>query len=252
MNTRGIPVRRVDVHMDTSKGKVSKPIEETKNYEIERIYRSEQLKRTSENSFIKSHIMESYVQTVEDNNTFKNKNTVSIGDAIKDVMKPTPGSTPKEEPAKVETISTNNVKKLNLRNGRSKFQETLVGGMLKNPAQLSRARSEYQDNPEGGKISRPFSGIVKMNFISPALSVYKSELGNAILNNMLSNTGSEQEFGQENSSRIASSVQKVTSSTVEEDLNVSQESRKKNASIDLDFEDINNLLPFDDRPLNNN
>lgn len=189
--------------------------------------------------------MESYVTAVEDNNSYRNRNSVSIGDAIRNLNDK---STPLPTELPIDPLNTSNIKKLNLRNGRTKFQETLVGGMVKNNHPLSRARSEYEENPDSKRLFRPFTTLTKLNFISPSLSLYKSDLGNGLGLDTFSGRDSDNGYvlNDQKFSRRSSFVGKKSDG--EEVENISDHSKVNNtSSIELDLEDINNLVPFDSR-----
>ena len=68
------------------------------------------MNRDSHKSIIESHIVDSYTDYVEDNNSYKNKRNVSIGSTIKGALNPNSRDQPIREPTGIQTISVNNVK----------------------------------------------------------------------------------------------------------------------------------------------
>ncbi|CAI2358897.1 unnamed protein product [Moneuplotes crassus] len=240
-----IPVMKVNCLLDDIKTPSEVSEDERQWMESSEGFKSDFLKRSSNKSLIKSNIMDSYVNSVDEHIGVVNRNSFSIGNAIRNIT--IDGQSNKEH-IRVESVSKDNIKKLNLRNGRSKFQETLVGGMMKNNCPLSRARSDYENNNEA-KLTRPFTSIAKMNYCSPALSLYKSDVENGLLPDTFSGQGSERGFLNSGklSSRIELSIQNPDFSAAEGECNLSDQSKMNNTSIELDLEDIGSFAPFNEK-----
>ena len=68
-------------------------------------------------------------------------------------------------------ITINNLKKMNLRNGRFKMQESLFGAMLNHNNALSRPRSDCGGNRSKLKFFKHTDAFVRINLMSPALSI---------------------------------------------------------------------------------
>ncbi|CAI2361269.1 unnamed protein product [Moneuplotes crassus] len=240
-----VPVSKADCIVGSSKQTSESSEEDYKDMSCSEGSRPGFPKKFSKHSLIKSHIMETYVNSVEKNNSYRNRNSLSIGEAIRHSSI---ANTATKEDIKLEPVSKDNIKKLNLRNSRAKFHETLVGGMIDGHHPISRVRSDYQVT-NGVKLWRPFTTIAKLNYVSPTLSLYKSDVGNVFLRESLS--GNDSDLGCLKPVRLASRIEaallKPEISTGEEDCNLSDQLQRNNTSNDLDFDDLSNLIPFDDQ-----
>ena len=74
-----------------------------------------------------------------------------------------------------QTLTAQSIKSMNLRNGRIKMQESLVGSMMSNH-NLSRAKSEYKESKNPYELIRNTNAFIKLKFMSPALSVYDKSI----------------------------------------------------------------------------
>ena len=230
-----VSVKIVDVDLSTKETSLTNFTHQRSTEELN-AYRSHFLIENSENKLTNSSLMGSYTTKVDNLNTQpKNRQSHSIGTAFRSMNLFSTALGMKQ--AKPETINIRNIRKMNCRNGRTKFQETLIGGMVRPSYPLSRPSSEYQGLCTDIKHPAQF---LRMSLISPSLSVYRSEMSENQFDEFPSGEISNFKYENKdnNSKNFGSTKGDFPFENAKDDINCSNESQANDSSIELEQESI--------------